>query len=84
MAVPANNAPPPPRAHSCSRMNRFHLACLLLTAAGSFALGEAVPVKIVPEGGITRGGEPYFIKGAGGTVQGQAGRQGTVGPVRVG
>ena len=68
MAVPANNAPPPPRAHSCSRMNRFHLACLLLTAAGSFALGEAVPVKIVPEGGITRGGEPYFIKGAGGTV----------------
>jgi hypothetical protein len=49
-------------------MNRFHLAYLLMSAAGSLAFGEAVPVKIVPEGGITRGGEPYFIKGAGGTV----------------
>lgn len=30
------------------------------------AWGEPIPVKVLPEGGLLRGGKPYFIKGAGG------------------
>ncbi len=40
---------------------------LALLPAVSHAAAEAVPVKIVPEKGITRGGQLYFVKGAGGT-----------------
>jgi beta-galactosidase/beta-glucuronidase len=39
---------------------------LILVIATTHAAAEAVPVKIVPGVGITRGGEPYFIKGAAG------------------
>ncbi len=39
---------------------------LILVIATTHAAAEAVPVKIVPGVGITRGGEPYFVKGAGG------------------
>lgn len=48
-------------------MHRFLLVSFLLSAAGAQTLGQAVPVKIVPEKGIKRGGEPYFVKGAAGT-----------------
>ena len=40
------------------------LTCLLFPALLTAA---PVAVKIVPGKGITRGGQPYFIKGAGGT-----------------
>jgi hypothetical protein len=39
---------------------------LLALTMISPAFAEPVPVKIVPGKGITRGGEPYFVKGAGG------------------
>jgi hypothetical protein len=39
---------------------------LIFVIATTHAAAEAVPVKIVPGVGITRGGEPYFVKGAGG------------------
>lgn len=39
---------------------------LLFSFATTHAAAEAVPVKIVPGVGITRGGEPYFVKGAAG------------------
>ncbi len=39
---------------------------LLFSTATSNASAEAVTVKIVPGVGITRGGEPYFVKGAAG------------------
>ncbi len=39
--------------------------CSLVIAATP-AAAEAVPVKIVPGVGITRSGEPYFVKGAAG------------------
>lgn len=43
------------------------LICLfVLPFIAAQALAEAVPVKIVPGKGITRGGEAYFVKGAGG------------------
>ncbi len=42
------------------------LAILALFAAVQHAAAEAVPVKILPGQGITRGGEPYLVKGAGG------------------
>jgi hypothetical protein len=38
---------------------------VLLCAASTLAHAEPVPVRITPEG-MTRGGKPYFIKGAGG------------------
>ncbi len=48
-------------------MNRLLIALLILVSDfASYALAEAVPVKIVAGKGITRGGEPYFIKGAAG------------------
>ena len=40
------------------------LLCLWISTA--VALGEAVPVKIVQGTGITRGGQPYFVKGGAG------------------
>ena len=44
-----------------------YLACLFITPfISAEALAEPVPVKMVPGKGITRGGEPYFVKGAGG------------------
>jgi len=39
---------------------------LIFSIATTHAAAEAVPVKIVPGVGITRGGEPYFVKGAAG------------------
>jgi hypothetical protein len=39
---------------------------LVLLIATPHAAAEAVPVKIVPGVGITRGGQPYFVKGAAG------------------
>ena len=39
---------------------------ILLSVATTHAVAEAVPVKIIPGVGITRGGEPYFVKGAAG------------------
>jgi hypothetical protein len=39
---------------------------LIFVIATTHAAAEAVPVKIVPGVGITRGGEPYFVKGAAG------------------
>lgn len=42
------------------------LAILALFAAVHHAAAEPVPVKILPGQGITRAGEPYFVKGAGG------------------
>jgi beta-galactosidase/beta-glucuronidase len=48
-------------------MSRFVAVVLLLNAvfhAAAFAV--ALPVKIVPGKGITRGDGPYFVKGAGG------------------
>jgi len=48
------------------RMKHSITFCLLVLAMATQALAEAVPVKIVPGKGITRGGEPYFVKGAGG------------------
>ncbi len=39
---------------------------LLFSIATTHAAAEAVPVKIVPGVGITRGGQPYFFKGAAG------------------
>lgn len=41
---------------------------LLFSIATTQASAEAVPVKIVPGVGITRGGESYFVKGAAGTA----------------
>lgn len=44
-----------------------HLIPLLFTlSTATLAHAEAIPVKIVPGAGITRGGQPYFVKGAGG------------------
>ena len=45
-------------------MRFLFLACLLLPG---LLAAVPVPVKIIPGKGITRGGQPYFIKGAGGT-----------------
>lgn len=42
------------------------LAILALFAAVHHAAADPVAVKILPGKGITRGGEPYFVKGAGG------------------
>jgi hypothetical protein len=42
------------------------VSLLLFSIAATHAVAEAVPVKIVPGVGITRGGEPYFVKGAAG------------------
>jgi hypothetical protein len=39
---------------------------LLFSIATTHASAEAVSVKIVPGVGITRGGQPYFVKGAAG------------------
>ncbi|MFZ4764380.1 MAG: glycoside hydrolase family 2 TIM barrel-domain containing protein [Roseimicrobium sp.] len=39
---------------------------LILVIATSHAAAAAVPVQIVPGVGITRGGEPYFVKGGAG------------------
>ncbi len=39
---------------------------LLFTIAATHAQADAVPVKIVPGTGITRGGQPYFVKGGAG------------------
>ena len=48
-------------------MIRLILTALLIHSfATSHVFAEAVLVKIVPGVGITRGGEPYFVKGAGG------------------
>lgn len=41
-------------------------ASLCLLTIATYALGEAVPVKIIPGQGITRGGEPFFVKGGAG------------------
>ena len=49
----------PPMRHTTA----FFLLALTMISP---ALAEPVPVKIVPGKGITRGGEPYFVKGAGG------------------
>lgn len=46
-------------------MFRLFFASILFSLA-PHAAAEAVPVKIVPGVGITRGGEPYFVKGAAG------------------
>lgn len=46
-------------------MIRFFVTSLTLIIS-AHAAAEAVPVKIVPGVGIMRGGEPYFVKGAGG------------------
>lgn len=46
-------------------MIRLFVTSLTLIVA-THAAAEAVPVKIVPGVGITRGGEPYFVKGAAG------------------
>lgn len=40
---------------------------LVLFAIATQAAAEAVPVTILPRKGITRGGQPYFIKGAAGS-----------------
>ncbi len=42
------------------------LGTLVLFVSVPHVNAAAVPVKIVPGEGITRGGEPYFVKGAGG------------------
>lgn len=42
------------------------VSLLLFLATITHAAAEAVPVVIVPGQGITRGGQPYFVKGAGG------------------
>jgi len=42
------------------------ISLIVFFIATTHAAAEAVPVKIVPGVGITRGGEPYFVKGAGG------------------
>lgn len=42
------------------------LGLLICIALASAARADAVPVTIIPGGGITRAGKPYFIKGAGG------------------
>jgi len=47
-------------------MRTLAFSFLLLSLATTHAAAEAVPVKIVPGVGITRGGEPYFVKGAAG------------------
>lgn len=45
----------------------FPVVCLSIFTAFVFsAAAEPVPVEIVPGVGITRGGEPYFVKGAAG------------------
>lgn len=46
-------------------MKRLFIMALLSTV-GAAAWAEAVKVEVLPEGGLKRGGEPYFIKGAGG------------------
>ena len=46
-------------------MIRLFVTSLTLIVA-THAAAEAVPVKIVPGVGITRGGESYFVKGAAG------------------
>lgn len=48
----------------------FHPRMLLppvFAAFAALAVAEPVPVKIVPGEGITRGGKPYFVKGAAGS-----------------
>ena len=53
--------------HNASPMIRPILTSLLiLFIAITHAGAEAVPVKIMPGVGITRGGEPYLVKGAAG------------------
>ena len=47
-------------------MRTLALSFLLISFATTHAAAEALPVKIVPGVGITRGGEPYFVKGAAG------------------
>jgi hypothetical protein len=47
-------------------IHSFAVSLLLFLAILTHAAAEAVPVIIVPGKGITRGGEPYFVKGAGG------------------
>lgn len=47
-------------------MKHSIIISLFLSALATCSLADAVPVKIVPGHGITRGGEPYFIKGAAG------------------
>ncbi len=47
-------------------MHAFALSLLIVSALITHAIAEAVPVKIVPGVGITRGGKPYFVKGAAG------------------
>jgi hypothetical protein len=46
---------------------RIVTAAFLCLAPLTLLSAAPVPVKIVPGKGITRGGEPYFVKGAGGT-----------------
>ncbi|MCX6857419.1 MAG: PKD domain-containing protein [Verrucomicrobia bacterium] len=46
-------------------MTRLLIASFFLTLVTQ-AAAEAIPVKIVPGVGITRGGEPYFVNGAAG------------------
>lgn len=47
-------------------MRLLTASILLVLAMNARVTAEAVPVKIVPGKGITRGGEPYFVKGAAG------------------
>ncbi len=47
-------------------MRMFVLLPLVFFVLATHSLAEAVPVKIVPGTGITRGGQPYFVKGAAG------------------
>ncbi len=47
-------------------MRTICLSLCILSIAATQAQAEAVPVKIVPGTGITRGGQPYFVKGGAG------------------
>jgi Glycosyl hydrolases family 2, TIM barrel domain/PKD domain len=47
-------------------MTRRLIVSILLTLTAIGVHAEAVPVKIIPGAGITRGGQPYFVKGAAG------------------
>jgi Glycosyl hydrolases family 2, TIM barrel domain len=49
------------------RSVRFLAAACVWLSPCALTFAAPVPVKIVPGKGITRGGEPYFVKGAGGT-----------------
>jgi hypothetical protein len=47
-------------------MLRHLIPLILILSTPTLALAEAIPVQILPGVGITRGGQPFFVKGAGG------------------